>query len=79
MKFVLCSRADYEWARAQVRTLDLAERHVVHFSPASACPGEAGPALSVQELAAWILEDSLPVRLNLQLHRLIWGADKRGV
>jgi 7-carboxy-7-deazaguanine synthase len=79
VKFVLCSRSDYEWARAQVRTLDLAENHVVHFSPAAAGPDGEGPQLAPEDLATWILEDHLPVRLNLQRHRRIWGGGRRGV
>ena len=66
LKFVICSRADYEWARAQLRDRGLAEVCPVLFSPAW---GE----LEARELAEWILEDRLPVRLQLQLHKLLWG------
>lgn len=65
LKFVVSSRADYEWARERVRERDLAERvSAVLFSPAH---GTLPPAI----LAAWILEDALSVRLQLQLHRLL--------
>jgi len=66
LKFVICSRADYEWAREQVAGRDLARRCEVLFSPAW---GLADPA----ELAEWILQDRLPVRFQLQLHKLLWG------
>jgi 7-carboxy-7-deazaguanine synthase len=66
LKFVICSRADYEWARAQLRDRGLAEVCAVLFSPAW---GE----VEARDLAEWILEDRLPVRLQLQLHKLLWG------
>jgi 7-carboxy-7-deazaguanine synthase len=72
LKFVLCDRADYEWARAFVREHGLEDRVPVHFSPVH-------PGLDPRDLAAWIGEDGLRVRLNLQLHKYIWGADTKGV
>ena len=66
LKFVICSRTDYEWARAQVRTRGLDSICEVLFSPAW---GQLEP----RDLAEWILEDRLPVRLQLQLHKLLWG------
>lgn len=72
VKFVLAHREDYEWARSLVAEHRLAERCPIHFSPVH---GE----LSSQDLAAWILEDGLTVRLQLQLHKLLWGAETRGV
>lgn len=74
IKIVICSRADYEWARAVVAERALAQRHVVHFAPV----GSGGGDLR-RELAEWIVADRLPVRLNLQLHAWIWGAGARGV
>ena len=71
IKFVICSRRDYEWAREQVAGRDLADYCHVLFSPAW---GLQDPA----ELAGWILEDQLPVRFQLQLHKLLWG-DQPGV
>ncbi len=72
LKFVLCDRADYEWARRFLREHPFDARIPVHFSPVH-------PGLAPDELCAWILEDRLPVRLNLQLHKYIWGPDARGV
>ena len=72
VKFVITSREDYEWARFQVDQFGL-DRRVddVLFSPSFA---EVQPTM----LAAWILEDRLPVRMQLQLHKILWG-DKPGV
>ena len=71
VKFVLADRKDYDWARFMLDTHDLAGRvSDVLFSPVH---GELEPAL----LADWILADRLPVRLQLQLHKLLW-ADARG-
>ena len=73
VKFVLADRADYEWARTMLRRLqDRAGVIPIHFAPVH---GE----LEGETLAAWILEDRLPVRLQLQLHKLLWGASTRGV
>ncbi|MGC9239447.1 MAG: 7-carboxy-7-deazaguanine synthase QueE [Acidithiobacillus sp.] len=66
LKFVLCDRSDYEWARTTVRERGLVGRCELLFSPAH---GELSP----RDLAEWILEDRLPVRLQIQLHKLIWG------
>lgn len=72
IKFVICDREDYEWARGVVGEHGLAERHAVLFSPAW---GEVDPA----ELADWILADRLLVRLQLQIHKHIWSPTARGV
>lgn len=73
VKFVLLDRADYEWARAQVAAYDLVSRTAaVLFGPAH---GLLPPGV----LAEWILQDRLSVRLHVQLHKYIWGADRRGV
>lgn len=72
IKFVIASREDYDWAREQVRSRRLAERWPVHFSP-------AWEELSPDELAGWILADRLPVRLQLQLHKIIWPGVERGI
>jgi 7-carboxy-7-deazaguanine synthase len=66
LKFVLSDRMDYEWAAAQVRARDLGARCTVWFSPVHR-------RLDPRRLAEWILEDGLPVRLQLQLHKLLWG------
>ncbi len=65
-KFVICSREDYEWSRAKLEELKLPERCSVLFSPSH---GE----LAARELADWILEDRLPVRFQIQLHKYLWG------
>jgi 7-carboxy-7-deazaguanine synthase len=74
IKFVLRDRGDYEFARAVLARHDFPLDVVkeIHFSPVS---GE----LALQTLAQWILRDRLPVRLHLQLHKIIWGPDARGV
>ena len=66
IKIIVASRADYEWARDRIRQHDLAARCPVLLSPAQ---GLADPT----ELAEWILADGLPVRFQLQLHKLLWG------
>jgi 7-carboxy-7-deazaguanine synthase len=73
VKFVISDRADYEWARDAVRTRALAGRvNAVLFSCAF---GRLEPA----RLAAWILEDRIPARLQLQVHKHIWPPEARGV
>ena len=71
IKFVICNRGDYEWSRTKLREHKLHERNEVLFSPSHT-------EIKGVELAEWILEDKLPVRLQLQLHKYLWG-DKRGV
>ena len=66
LKFVLSSRTDYEWARDLVRSRDGSMPCQVLFSPVW---GEVEP----RELAEWILADRLDVRLQLQLHKILWG------
>jgi 7-carboxy-7-deazaguanine synthase len=66
VKIVIASRADYEWARAAVAEHALAQRCMVLFSPVH---GKVPP----RELAEWIIEDRLPVRFQLQLHKLLWN------
>lgn len=73
VKFVILNRADYEFARQTMRDYDLPRRvAAILFSPVH---GELDP----KELAAWVLEDALPVRVQLQIHKYIWGSDARGV
>ncbi len=67
VKFVVCDRADYEWARMQCDRLALADRvDEVLFSPSH---GTLAPAT----LAQWVLADRLPVRMQVQLHKYLWG------
>jgi 7-carboxy-7-deazaguanine synthase len=67
IKFVLCSRDDYEWARFKIEELQLVGRvSDILFSPSY-------QVLSPGELANWIIEDRLPVRMQIQLHKYLWG------
>lgn len=68
VKFVICDRADYEWARALVQEGALGEARQVFFSPV----WQQQPAA---ELAEWILADRLPVRMQVQLHKILWGEE----
>ena len=70
VKFVLAGRADYDWAKDVLKRHDLARRATVLFSPVA---GELAPST----LADWIVADRLPVRFQLQLHKILWG-DARG-
>ena len=69
LKFVLASRADSDWALSACRQRRLFERCPVLFSPVQ---GQLDPA----QLAQWILDDRLPVRFQLQLHKVLWGNAK---
>jgi 7-carboxy-7-deazaguanine synthase len=66
IKFVICDRGDYEWSRALVQERALDTRSMVLFSPSH-------EQLPARQLADWILEDRLPVRLQVQLHKILWG------
>jgi len=72
VKFVLKDQADYEWARDIVKQYSLGDRCSVLFSPVFG-------SLDLQPLAEWILSDRLPVRFQVQLHKLIWDPETRGV
>ena len=73
VKFVIKDRADYEYARDVVARHTLAGRcAAVHFSPVHGVQ-------DAKELAGWVLEDRLPVRVQLQLHKFIWDPSTRGV
>lgn len=66
LKFVICSREDYDWSKEFIRAHGLTERCRILFSPSY-------HQLSPTSLADWILEDRLPVRFQLQLHKILWG------
>ncbi len=70
IKFVICDLNDYQWAKELIIRYELAERTDVLISPVS---GRQDP----QQLADWVLKDRLPVRFQLQLHKLLWS-DERG-
>jgi 7-carboxy-7-deazaguanine synthase len=72
VKFVLCDRGDFDWAVAQVREHHLTERCPVLFSPVF---GQVNPT----DLAAWTLETRLQVRVQIQLHKILWDPSARGV
>lgn len=65
VKFVLCSRRDYDWAKDLIHEHHLAERTQLLFSA-------SWNQLDLTSLAEWILEDKLPVRLQIQLHKILW-------
>ena len=69
IKFVITTRADYEWSRAKLAELALGRNCGVLFSPSY---GQLEPRL----LAEWILADHLPVRFQMQLHKLLWGEER---
>ena len=66
VKFVICNREDYEWSRQMLQDYRLTEKCEVLFSPSE---GEMKPT----ELADWILQDHVKVRMQLQLHKILWG------
>jgi 7-carboxy-7-deazaguanine synthase len=66
IKFVLCDEADYQWAKQLLVERDLAHRCEVLFSPVH-------DGLAARDLAEWILRDRLPVRMQVQLHKILWG------
>lgn len=71
VKFVLCSRADYDWAKQMLAQYHIADKCPVLFSPVYS---QVNPT----ELAEWVLQDKLPVRMQVQLHKILWG-EKPGV
>ena len=70
VKFVIADRADYEWSCEQLNKYELASRCEVLFSPVQG-------KLESRQLADWILADHLPVRMQVQMHKILWG-DKPG-
>jgi 7-carboxy-7-deazaguanine synthase len=71
IKFVLVNRADYDWAKAKIIELKLTEKCPILFSPSF-------HDLKAEELAGWVLADKLNVRMQIQLHKILWG-EKQGV
>ena len=80
VKFVIASPEDYSWAREIVLSGAIPTNEIL-LSAAQPAPGMPGkfPGVAPTWLAERILEDRLPVRLQMQLHKLLWGHDKRGV
>ncbi len=84
VKFVICDRLDYEWARTIIEEHDLTERvgSVLMSAVFEQAPGtdiSGKPGLAMRELAEWILADGLRVRMQAQLHKFIWEPSTRGV
>jgi 7-carboxy-7-deazaguanine synthase len=71
IKFVLVNREDYDWAKAKITELNLTEKCPILFSPSF-------HDLKAEELAGWVLADKLNVRMQIQLHKILWG-EKQGV
>jgi 7-carboxy-7-deazaguanine synthase len=78
VKFVVADRADYEWARDQVRERGL-DRRVREGSLRAILVSPVWDQVDLDALAGWILEDGLPVRFQTQLHKHIWDPDRKGV
>ncbi|MEX2048924.1 MAG: radical SAM protein [Gemmatimonadota bacterium] len=78
IKFVVKDRADYEWARDAIRTRGL-DRRVEEGTLRALLVSPVWGEVDLEALAGWILEDALPVRLQVQLHKLVWGAERTGV
>jgi 7-carboxy-7-deazaguanine synthase len=73
LKFVLCDRVDYEWMRDTLRARELPKR-----TPNLLASTVFG-RLAARQLVAWVLEDALPVRVQLQMHKYIWAPEAQGV
>jgi 7-carboxy-7-deazaguanine synthase len=73
LKFVLANRVDYEWMRETIRTRDLSRR-----TPNLLASTVFG-RLATKELIGWVLEDKLPVRVQLQMHKYVWAPETQGV
>ncbi len=71
IKFVLCGRSDYDWAKQKMTELSLVRKCPILFSPSF-------HELNPNDLASWVLEDQLPVRMQIQMHKVLWG-EKPGV
>lgn len=80
VKFVIASQEDYAWARGILRETLFPTREIL-FSPVMRTAGSPGeyPGIDATWLAERILEDRLPVRMQVQLHKILWGNDRRGV
>lgn len=78
LKFVIADRADYEWAREVIHSRGL-DRRLAAGTLRAILVSPVWDAVDLQELAGWILEDHLPVRYQIQLHKVIWGANVPGV
>lgn len=73
VKFVLCSRGDYEWMR------DVVRRYALHERVNAVLASTAFGRLRTREVVEWVLADALPVRVQLQMHKYIWPPETQGV
>jgi 7-carboxy-7-deazaguanine synthase len=78
VKFVVKDRADYEWTRDTIRARGL-DRRVADGSLRALLVSPVWGDIDLEALSGWILEDRLPVRFQVQLHKLIWGPTRTGV
>ncbi|MEJ2202742.1 MAG: radical SAM protein [Gemmatimonadota bacterium] len=78
VKFVVKDRSDYEWSRQVIREHALDHR-VASGTLGAVLVSPVWDEIDLEELSGWILEDALPVRLQVQLHKLVWGPDRKGV
>lgn len=78
VKFVVAGREDYEWMRDVIRSRGL-DRRVEEGSLRALLVSPVWGSVDLEALAGWILADGLPVRFQVQLHKLIWGAERTGV
>ena len=78
VKFVVKDRIDYEWTRDTIRERGL-DRRVADGSLKALLVSPVWGDVDLEALAGWILEDALPVRYQVQLHKLIWGPERTGV
>jgi 7-carboxy-7-deazaguanine synthase len=78
IKFVVADRGDYEWARDVIRDRGL-DRRIADGSLRALLMSPVWGEVDLEDLARWILEDGLPVRFQIQVHKLIWGAEATGV
>jgi 7-carboxy-7-deazaguanine synthase len=69
LKFVICNRSDYDWSCQQLKEYNLSDRCEILFSPVH---GDLKPS----DLAQWIIDDNLPVRMQIQLHKYLWGEEQ---
>ena len=78
IKFVVKDRVDYEWARDAIRTHGL-DRRVKEGSLRAILMSPVWGEIDLEAFAGWILDDALPVRFQVQLHKLVWGHERQGV
>ena len=72
IKFVIGTRDDYDWSKDVLKKYNLISKYTILFSPVH-------DLLETKKLTDWILNDNLNIRLQIQLHKYIWGKDKTGV